>query len=59
LFCIYIYEKLHSGGGIGIPTTNCLWDRTPRQIFTPAKLKKMRRAGGRDADMGIPITGYP
>ncbi|HFP4012606.1 TPA: hypothetical protein ACHGF8_003705, partial [Escherichia coli] len=37
---IYIYEKLHSGGGIGIPTTHCLWDRPPRQILTPAKLKK-------------------
>ncbi|EOO7660259.1 hypothetical protein BBA18_RS17340, partial [Escherichia coli] len=56
---LYIYEKLHSGGGIGIPTTHCLWDRPPHQIFPPAKLKKMRHAGGRDVDTGISVSVYP
>lgn len=41
------------------PYPHCLWDRPPRQIFTSAKLKKMRYAGERHVDMGIPITGYP
>ncbi len=30
----------------------------PSNFYT-REIKKMRRAGGPDADMGIPITGYP
>lgn len=54
-----IIALINIGGGGYNLCNPVVRDYPPRQIFTSAKLKKMRYAGGRAVDIGIPITCYP
>ena len=47
---IYIYEKLHSGGGRNSCNPLLMELSAPSNFYARA-IKKMRHAGGHDADM--------
>ncbi|MCU7301685.1 hypothetical protein N6N68_21305, partial [Escherichia albertii] len=53
---VYIYEKLHSGGGSKFLQSITYGTVRPVKFLHP---RKILHAGGHDADMGIPITTNP
>ncbi|MCV8113524.1 hypothetical protein ODR16_26200, partial [Escherichia coli] len=57
---LYIYiRKIAFRRGDRNPYNPLLMGLPAPSNFYTREIKKMRHAGGRDADMGIHITGYP